>query len=288
MPDDGRLRVAARDDLGDPVRLAERGDERGRVGGRRDEVEVAHGLAAAAHAARLGDGDRGRMRGAAPRRRASPPGARARAARGPRRAPSAPAPSASAFRIFSSLLAPMPDSVAQPALLGRRLEPVERRDAELGPDARGGLRADAGKPKELDDAGRHEPAAASSARASRRPRRSRRPSARSSSRSRAGRSRGPRARARPPGPGVSLMRVAARRYAMTRNDSSPRISEMSARRSSWSAISALRGNVLRHAAMICTCLAPSSACRRTTSARTSSRWCARSARCSTRRATPCS
>ena len=41
----------------------------------------------------------------------------------------------------------------------------------------------------------------------------------------------------------SLMRPAARRYAMTLNDSSSRISERSARRSSWSASSPLRGNV---------------------------------------------
>ena len=42
----------------------------------------------------------------------------------------------------------------------------------------------------------------------------------------------------------SLMRVAARRYAITLKDSSSRISERSARRSSWSASAAFRGNVL--------------------------------------------
>ena len=76
---------------------------------------------------------------------------------------------------------------------------------------------------------------------------------------------------------------------MILNDSSPRISERSASRSSWSASSAFRGSVLP--AMSATdkaadlAVAPSSACRPTTSARTSSRWCGRSARCSTRRET---
>ena len=45
------------------------------------------------------------------------------------------------------------------------------------------------------------------------------------------------------GSGDSRMRPAARRYATTLNDSSSRISERSARRSSWSASSPLRGNV---------------------------------------------
>ena len=45
------------------------------------------------------------------------------------------------------------------------------------------------------------------------------------------------------GSGDSRIRPAARRYAMTLNDSSSRSSEMSASRSSWFASSSLRGNV---------------------------------------------
>ena len=59
--------------------------------------------------------------------------------------------SASAFRIFSSLLAPRPVSGAQPLLLGRLLQPGDRRDAELLPDPARGLRAEPGQPHELDD-----------------------------------------------------------------------------------------------------------------------------------------
>ena len=50
MTDDGRLRVAARDDLRDPLPLAEGGDQCRSVGRGRDQVEVAHRLAATADA----------------------------------------------------------------------------------------------------------------------------------------------------------------------------------------------------------------------------------------------
>src|SRR5262249_52770414 len=59
--DDGRLRVTVRGDLEHERQLDERSRERGRVGRRRDQVEVAHRLPATANAARLGDLDRGRM-----------------------------------------------------------------------------------------------------------------------------------------------------------------------------------------------------------------------------------
>ena len=64
---------------------------------------------------------------------------------------------ASAFRIFSSLFAPRPGSAAQLLGLGRRLQPVERRDPELLPDPCRGLRPEAGQPHEQDDVGGDEP-----------------------------------------------------------------------------------------------------------------------------------
>ena len=48
-----------------------------------------------------------------------------------------------------------PRELAQPARLGSGLQTVERRDAELAPDPSSRLRSYAGKPQELDDAGRH-------------------------------------------------------------------------------------------------------------------------------------
>src|SRR5262249_29735799 len=58
---DRGLRVAARGDLGDPARLAEGADERGRVARRRDQVDVRDQLLAPADAPRLRDRDRARM-----------------------------------------------------------------------------------------------------------------------------------------------------------------------------------------------------------------------------------
>ena len=152
---DGRLRVAARDHLGDPVPVAERSDQRGRVARRRDEVEVADGLAPAPHASGLRDGSRrrvGRELGddAPDRRKRVPektPGLRLVA--DPR-----------LERLQDLLLAARahPGQVAQPALLGGALQAVERGDPELRPDPRSRLRADAGEPQELDDTGGHEAA----------------------------------------------------------------------------------------------------------------------------------
>ena len=156
MTDHRRLRVAARDDLGDPVAVAERGDERRRVARRRDEVEVAHRLAAPADAARLGDGESPPGARRARRRRAARPEAPVASRR--RSSASSPTPASSAFRIFSSLRAPIPERSRSRPALGGRLQPVERRDPELRPDPRRRLRADSGKPQEVDDTGRHEAA----------------------------------------------------------------------------------------------------------------------------------
>ena len=107
--DDGRLRRAVRGDLGDALVLHERLDQRRRVGGGRDQVDVARGLGAAANAAR--PRRRGRRPGARPARRPSParPAGRDRAGSGPSpatpwawRAPPAPAPRSSGPRPESS------------------------------------------------------------------------------------------------------------------------------------------------------------------------------------------
>ena len=145
MTDDGRLRVAARDDLRDPVALAEGGDERGRVLRRRDDVEVTNRLAAAAHAAGLGDRDRRRMGGELlddPHDRGEP-GAE-EAAVLTRRLPTG----SLRERLEDLLLALLAEAgeAAQPTLLGRRLEPVEGRDPKLAPDPGRGLRPDARQP----------------------------------------------------------------------------------------------------------------------------------------------
>ena len=156
VADDRRLRVSARHDLRHPVAVAERGDQGRRIDRRRDEVEVADGLAATPDAARLRHGDRRRMRGelgddAAHRRE--------RLAEEP-----------ALFRLVADtrlerledlLLAARAHSgeVAQPALRGSALQPVERGDAELRPDPRRRLRADAGKAEEIDDTRRYQAAA---------------------------------------------------------------------------------------------------------------------------------
>ena len=156
VTDDRRLRVTARRDLRDPVPVAERGDQRRRVGRRRDEIEVAHGLAAPPDAARLGHRDRRRMRrelgddAAYCRERLTEKPTLLRLVADPR-----------LERLQDLLLAARAHSgeIAQPALLGGALEAVERGDAELRPDARRRLRADSGKPQEVDDPRRYEAAA---------------------------------------------------------------------------------------------------------------------------------
>ena len=70
-------------------------------------------------------------------------------------------PDAGLERLQDLLLAPCPHpgELPEPALLRCGLEAVEGRDAELHPDARGGLRADTRQAQEVDDPGRNEPAA---------------------------------------------------------------------------------------------------------------------------------
>ncbi len=155
VADHGRLRVAARHDLGDPVTVAERADERRGVARRRDQVEIANGLVPAAHASRLGNGGRGRMRlelgeDATHGREALP-----------EEAPRLRLVAHAGLECFQDLpLAARahPGQVAQAAVLGGGLQAVERRDAELRPDARRRLGTDAGEPKEVDDTRRNEAA----------------------------------------------------------------------------------------------------------------------------------
>ncbi len=156
VQDDRRLRVAARHHLGYPVALAERLDERRWIARRSDEIEVAHGLAPTAHAPRFRDGDRGRVRlergGDAPHR------GKSLSEEAPRLRLLA---DAGLERLQDLLLTARAHAreLAKPAVPRRGLQAVERRDAELRPDARGGLRPHTREPEEVDDTGRDEPPA---------------------------------------------------------------------------------------------------------------------------------
>ncbi len=66
-----------------------------------------------------------------------------------------PTPASSAFRIFCSLRSPMPESSRSRPSSAAVFRAVERRHAELGPEAGGGLRPDTGQAEEVDDAFRH-------------------------------------------------------------------------------------------------------------------------------------
>src|SRR5262249_49603449 len=151
--DHRRLRVAASRDLRDPPPGAESVDQRRRVAGRRDEVEVAHGLAASPHAPGLRYRDR-----LGPRRELVDD----TCDRGERLTEQMPAvrlvADAGLERAEDLLLTPRSHAgeLAKPAFLGRRLEAGERRDPELRPDPRGSLRPHTGQPQELDHARRNE------------------------------------------------------------------------------------------------------------------------------------
>ena len=150
------LRFAAGDDLGDPVAVAERRDERRRVARGRDEVEVADGLAASPHAAGLGNGGRRRMS------RELGDDTAYRWERLPEEPPRFGLDAGAGLERLQDLLLAArshPREVAQPALLGGALEPLERGYPELRPDPRCRLRADTREPQELDDPGRHHAAA---------------------------------------------------------------------------------------------------------------------------------
>jgi hypothetical protein len=149
--DHRRLRVALRDDVGDPEQLREVVDQRRCVGGGGDDVQVAEGLAAAAHRARLGDLHRRRVlaqhRDDGEHRRQPLAQEPARLARVLRRLRQ---------RLEDLLLALRAEARErpQPLLLGRGLELVERRHAELLPDPPRRLRAEPRQAHELHDLGR--------------------------------------------------------------------------------------------------------------------------------------
>ena len=203
--DDRRLRRPLRGDVDDPAELREVVDQRGRVVRGRDDVEVAHGLPVAARAA--GDRDllAGRMLGEHRDDRLAAPAARGRAACAA--APRPPRARASARSTFSSRLRAHARQRAQPLRLRRLAQLLERRDPELLPDLPRALRPEPGQAHEEDDLVAGSRPCASSARGSRRPRRSGRSSPRSSCRSPAAPSRGRRRASSATGADVSRTRV---------------------------------------------------------------------------------
>ena len=149
--DDRRLRVALRRDVGDPPQACELLRQLGGIGRARDDVEVAERLLPPPH--RPGLGDRDRRRQLAQRsdyRLHLGQAATEQVAVGLR------ALGLVRERGEDLLLAlrPEPRKRPQPLRLGRRLELVERLDAELVPDAGGGLRAETRQLHEEDDLGR--------------------------------------------------------------------------------------------------------------------------------------
>jgi hypothetical protein len=149
--DDGRLGRALGDHLGDPGQLREVLRQRLRVAGSGDDVEVAHGLLAAARAARLADAVGGRMlaqhldHGEQRRQRL--------AEQRPRRAGRL---LLARGRLEDALLRLRAEARqgAQPLRARGVLELGERRHAELLPDLANRLRAEAGDVEELDHLGR--------------------------------------------------------------------------------------------------------------------------------------
>ncbi len=150
--DDRRLRRPLRCHVDDPVQGAEVVDELLRIGRRRDDVEVAHGLAHAPGRAGRGDLDRRRMpvelldHGLQLRER--------RAEQRPARAFGRPG---LGERLCDLLLGARADArvASQLARLCRGLERRHRRDPELLPDPAGRLRPEPRKPHEGRDLGRH-------------------------------------------------------------------------------------------------------------------------------------
>ncbi len=149
--DDRRLRVALRSDVDDPAEAREMPGQVGRIRRARDDVEIAERLLPAPHRPRLRHVDR---RGQLAQRRDD------RLHRGQTRAEEVP-PGLRVLRLERErvedlLLALRPEPGERPQLLplGGGLQLVERLDAELAPDPRGGLRPEAGEPHEEDDLGR--------------------------------------------------------------------------------------------------------------------------------------
>ena len=189
--DDGRLRRALRRDVDHPRQRAELVDQRARVGGGRDDVEVAHRLAHPRAPTRRA---RPRPRRDAPQLRDDRPQRGQRAPSSARRGPAAAAAAARAPpTIFSSVPGPMPAWPRSCPASAAAFSAVDGRDAELLPDAPRGLRPEPREPHEHRDLLRAPRPCAWSARGSRRPRRPRRSCPRSSCRS-------------PAAPGLSLER----------------------------------------------------------------------------------
>ncbi len=123
-----------------------------RIGGGRDDVEVAEGLLAPAHRPRLGNVDRSRVLAQDGDNRLDG-----------RQAVSEQAPSRVGVlrlkgeRLQDLLLALRAEAGKRPQALGLggRLQLLERRDAELLPDARRGLRPESRQPHEQHDFGRN-------------------------------------------------------------------------------------------------------------------------------------
>src|SRR5919108_1929326 len=149
--DDRRLRRPLRRHLRDPAQFREVVDQRSRVAGGRDDVEVAHrlpptpGAAGLAYAIggrmlaqHLDNGEQGRER--TPQQR-------------PRWSLRLPLP-ADGLQDVLLQLRTEPRERAQPLRPRRILQLRQRRDPELLPDLAHGLRAEAGNAQELDDLGR--------------------------------------------------------------------------------------------------------------------------------------
>ena len=293
---DGRLRVAVGGDLEHPRQLDEVREQRGRVGRGRDHVEVAEGLASPPHAAGGRDLDRRRVRAerlddVAHDRQALRRAARAAPARGrsPSRAPRGSAPR-------SSRRAPGACArVAAPPPRAARRASSRRARARSGPRSSGRDPGGGGTASPRPAPRR----AASRAPTSRRSRSARRSSPRSSRRSPTAPSPSPRARARrstSPSPGSASPRGGTRAREIPARRGSPRRRRGRRARRRRPRCGAARARADHRdglpaggAGRLPSCRpAPSSACRPTTSGRTSSRSCGRSARCSTRPATACS
>ncbi len=276
VPDDRRLGVPPGSDLRHPRRLAERGDQRGCVYRRCDHVQIANGLTPAARAARLRDCDSRRV--LRELRDDTLDGGEARAEQSAVLA-SRLATGSGFQRNSNLLLASLTEAreLAETAFLRGGLEAVERGDTELRPDPCGGLRPHARQAEELDDTNRH---LLSPARQRvdlavlddltnllldrlADPREIGRSSGDRELRDRARGLPDPRRRA---SVGDDLERLLAEDLRDVR-EQIELVGEIRIPRQR-----------LRHAAMIGTCLVPSSACRPTTNARTWSRCFERSAR----------
>ena len=146
--DHGRLRVAVCDDVDHPWQLREVRRQLGGLGGRRDDVEVAEALLAATHRAGLRDVHRSRMVAQHGHHRLH--GRQAHTEQPPALVGILRLECEGLQDLLFALRAE-PRQRAQPFALGSLLQLVERRHAELLPDARGRLGAEPGQAHEQDD-----------------------------------------------------------------------------------------------------------------------------------------